>query len=326
MIVITGAGGFIGSRLVKYFSKHNNLPIVVVDDWKQTQKYDIIPDNCPVMRIHRDDFINWLITNFNNIEMVYHLGARTDTTEMNSKIFQELNINYSKAIWDICSIYNIPLIYASSAATYGNGEYGYIDDEFLIPKLKPLNPYGKSKQIFDEYISGSYIKPPYWAGLKFFNVFGYGEYNKGRMASVVYHGINQIKETGKLKLFRSHKKEFEDGQQSRDFIWVEDVVRILGSLFVNKDIINLNGIYNLGTGEARSFNDLGLSIFKALNIPPKIDYIDIPKDIRHNYQYYTCANMKKLSLEGIDVRCSILEDAVYKYVSKLTNLKINKLE
>lgn len=320
MIVITGAGGFIGTRLIKYFNKYYINNIIAVDDFDIKEKYDLIK-YCDVSElINRDEFLEWFFLNGNDIEIVYHLGARTDTSEMNSEIFNKLNLKYSKDIWNLCSIMGIPLIYASSAATYGNGEFEYDDNEDEIPNLKPLNFYGQSKQDFDKWVlEDVIIKPKYWAGLKFFNVFGYGEYNKGRMASVVFHGINQIKETGKLKLFKSHRDDYNDGHQTRDFIWVEDVVRILADFYGNMETLQPNGIYNLGTGEGRTFIDLGNVIFNAMGLEPNIEFINTPIDIRDKYQYYTQANMNKLDLLGVDVRCSTLEDAVKVYVFQTMN-------
>jgi len=217
-------------------------------------------------RIPRTEFLDWFRQNSTQVSFVFHIGARTDTTEFNKAIFDELNVNYSKAIWNICTERNIPMVYASSAATYGLGEYGYDDEESKIGQLKPLNPYGDSKNDFDKWVLIQKKCPPQWQGLKFFNVYGPNEYHKGRMASVVFHGFNQAKTKGEIKLFRSHKVEYKDGGQLRDFVYVKDLIDVLFFLFKNK--IN-NGIYNLGSGKARTFEDLATCTLKALDLPVK---------------------------------------------------------
>ena len=255
------------------------------------------------------------------MQIVFHIGARTDTTEFNKSIFDEFNFNYTKNIWKACVEYGLPLIYASSAATYGNGEYGYNDDENIIPKLKPLNPYGESKNNFDIWALQQKDKPYFWAGLKFFNVFGPNEYHKGRMASVIFHSFNQIKTTGKIKLFRSHKQDYKDGEQKRDFIYVKDVVNVLYFLMNNR---KNSGIYNLGTGIARTYIDLANSTFLAMNINPNIEFIDTPIDIRDKYQYFTEAKMEKLKSIGYNIPFASLEDAIDDYVNNYlsTNSRI----
>ncbi|PIV58711.1 MAG: ADP-glyceromanno-heptose 6-epimerase, partial [Bacteroidetes bacterium CG02_land_8_20_14_3_00_31_25] len=277
MIVVTGAAGFIGSVLVSRLNKENFKDIVLVDDFTKTEKLSNLENKKFTAKIQRNEFFNWLKDNHKFVQIVFHIGARTDTTEFNKTIFDELNFNYTKNIWKSCVEYGLPLIYASSAATYGNGEYGYNDDENIIPKLKPLNPYGESKNNFDIWALQQKDKPYFWAGLKFFNVFGPNEYHKGRMASVIFHSFNQIKTTGKINLFRSHKKGYNDGEQKRDFIYVKDVVNVL--YFLMNDRKN-SGIYNLGTGKARTFIDLANSTFLAMNIKPNIEFIDTPIDIR----------------------------------------------
>jgi len=288
MIVVTGAAGFIGSVLVSRLNKENFKDIVLVDDFTKTEKLSNLENKKFTAKIQRNEFFNWLKDNHKFVQIVFHIGARTDTTEFNKTIFDELNFNYTKNIWKSCVEYGLPLIYASSAATYGNGEYGYNDDENIIPKLKPLNPYGESKNNFDIWALQQKDKPYFWAGLKFFNVFGPNEYHKGRMASVIFHSFNQIKTTGKINLFRSHKKGYNDGEQKRDFIYVKDVVNVL--YFLMNDRKN-SGIYNLGTGKARTFIDLANSTFLAMNIKPNIEFIDTPIYIRDKYQYFTYANM-----------------------------------
>ena len=244
-------------------------------------------------------------------EILTHLGARTDTTEKDWAIFQELNLDYSKALWELCAVHHIPLIYASSAATYGLGEHGYDDRHDIVGQLHPLNPYGESKNRFDLWALSREEQPPHWYGLKFFNVYGPNEYHKGRMASVIFHTVRQIKATGGMKLFRSHREDYQDGQQSRDFVYIKDVVDILCWLFRQQPA---NGLYNLGTGKARSFQDLAANTFRAMGLEPNISFIDTPGDIRATYQYFTEANMSKLREAGYEKDFYSLEEGIEDYV------------
>jgi ADP-L-glycero-D-manno-heptose 6-epimerase len=245
------------------------------------------------------------------IDFIYHIGARTDTTEFNKEIFDELNVLYSKKIWEHCTNNSIPLVYASSAATYGLGEHGYDDNHTIIPKLVPLNPYGDSKNDFDKWVLTQKNEPPFWAGLKFFNVYGPNEYHKGRMASVIFHAFNQIQEKGSVKLFRSHNPDFKDGEQLRDFIYVKDLIDVC--LFL-KDKKPASGIYNLGSGKARTFLDLVTNTFHSLNKQVSTEFIDTPEDIRDKYQYFTEANMTKLKTAGYTNEFTTLEKGVEDYV------------
>jgi ADP-L-glycero-D-manno-heptose 6-epimerase len=248
------------------------------------------------------------------VDFVFHIGARTDTTEFNMAVFEELNIGYSKAIWTTCTLHQIPLVYASSAATYGDGALGYSDmDPELSFSLQPLNPYGVSKNDFDKWALSQTDTPPAWYGLKFFNVFGPNEYHKGRMASVVFHAFNQIREHGGMKLFRSHRPDFSDGGQLRDFVYVKDVVEVMGFLMANEGQSG-SGLYNLGTGKARTFRDLAEGVFNALKVAPKIDFIDTPLDIRDKYQYFTEARMEKLYNRGYTKPFFSLEEAIDDYI------------
>lgn len=308
MIVITGASGFIGSCVAQWYHRKGEHEVIAVDDFADRKEANL--KGFEGQRIHRDELMDWLESN--KVVGFIHLGARTDTTEFDSSIFERLNVSYSKQIWKHCSEHNIPLVYASSAATYGLGEFGYDDDESKINQLKPLNPYGESKNEFDQWVLAQESKPPHWYGLKFFNVYGPNEYHKGRMASVVFHAFNQIRETGMMKLFRSHHDDFADGEQLRDFVYVKDVIRVIDYLFEDRPE---NGIYNLGTGEARSFNDLAKAVFTALDIDPKIEYIDTPADIRDKYQYYTKAEMQKLRSTGYERPFYSLEEGVADYVT-----------
>jgi len=315
MIVITGSAGFIGSCVVSYFNQKGHKDIVVVDDFSRTDKNKNLEGKQYIEKVHRNDFFKWFENTVEKekkkISIIIHLGARTDTTEFDESIFERLNIQYSKSIWQVCVEYQIPLIYASSAATYGAGENGYDDDESKLPLLKPLNPYGWSKHKFDLWVMEQSKTPPFWAGLKFFNVFGPNEYHKGRMASVVFHSYHQIRQTGKVKLFRSHRPDFKDGEQLRDFVYIKDVVKVI--YFMYSHPIN-NGIYNLGTGKARTFLDLARSVFKSLELPENIEFIDTPIDIRDKYQYFTEAKMNKLIEQGYAEPFTSLEDAIQDYV------------
>ncbi len=311
MIVVTGAAGFIASCLVSRLNAANFNEIVVVDNFSVAKKEDNLKGKKIKEFVDRDTFIEWLDDNYEEVEFIFHLGARTDTTEFNKDVFDLLNLNYSKAIWNACCEYQIPLVYASSAATYGSGTLGYNDDEATIPLLKPLNPYGDSKNDFDIWALEQTAKPFFWAGLKFFNVYGPNEYHKGKMASVIFHAYNQIKEHGSMKLFRSHHPDFKDGEQMRDFVYVKDVVEVCMFLMHHR---KNSGIYNLGSGQARTFMDLALNTFDAMGVTPNIDFMDTPENLRDNYQYFTEANMSKLRSIGYDKPFYTLEEGVKDYV------------
>lgn len=312
MIVITGAAGFIGSCMAQKMNESGRDDLILVDDFTKERKKRNWTGKQYTDKIARTDFFAWAEVNARHIDFVIHLGARTDTTEMDYAVFEELNVSYTQRMWDFCTRHGVPLLYASSAATYGAGEKGYCDDERGIPELQPLNPYGKSKNEIDKWILKQESTPPQWAGFKFFNVFGPNEYHKGRMASVIFHSFNQIKETGRVKLFRSHRPDFADGEQKRDFVYVKDVVSVLHSFTAQR---YPNGIYNLGTGTARTFLDLVTATFRAMGQFPVIDYIDIPADIRDKYQYFTEANMHKLRSAGFTRPFYSLEGGVSDYVS-----------
>jgi ADP-L-glycero-D-manno-heptose 6-epimerase len=311
MIIITGAAGFIGSNLLDRLNAEKFTDLVLVDDFSHKQKEANYLGRKYTALVNREDFIPWLIDNQRFAEFVFHLGARTDTAEFDKNVFDRLNLNYSKSVWNVCTEFGIPLVYASSAATYGAGAQGYSDSHEIVPLLKPLNPYGESKNDFDNWVLTQKKTPSFWAGLKFFNVYGPGEYHKGRMASVVYHAFNQIRETGKMKLFRSHNPEFKDGEQLRDFIYVKDVVDILYFFLHNR---KKSGIYNTGSGRAESFLELVTQTFIAMGIPENIHFIDMPEDIRDKYQYYTQAEMKKLRDAGYNQKIRGLSEGVPDYV------------
>ena len=317
MIVITGAEGFIGSCLVAKLNQLNYNDLILVDDFDTCPNRNLnLVEKKYTSKIERKNFFDWLEVNANQVQFVFHIGARTDTTETDEAIFKELNYDFSIALWNICVNEGIPMVYASSAATYGEGENGYDDDESKLDLLAPLNPYGKSKNDFDKWAVKQEKQPYFWAGLKFFNVFGPNEYHKGRMASVIFHSFNQIKEAGNVKLFKSHKAEYANGEQMRDFIYVKDLCDVCVFLLENR---KKSGIYNLGTGQARTWNDLVNAIFKAMNLPSNIEYIDIPEDIRGKYQYFTEANMDKLRNIGYNKEFTNVENAVNDYVNNYLN-------
>jgi ADP-L-glycero-D-manno-heptose 6-epimerase len=322
MIIVTGSAGFIGSCFVSKLNNKGIKDIVLVDDFSSPEKNRNIANKIYSEKIDRKHFFPWLTVNHKQIDFIFHIGARTDTTEFNTAIFDELNLNYSKSVWTACSDYSIPLIYASSAATYGDGSLGYNDDHALIPQLRPLNPYGISKNEFDKWVLEQPQSPPSWFGLKFFNVYGPNEYHKGRMASVVFHAFRQVtsgnirangerQKADSISLFRSHNPGYKDGEQLRDFIYVKDVADVLYFLMEHKSD---SGIYNLGTGRARTFLSLANAVFTSLNKPSRIEFIETPADIRDKYQYFTEANMKKLFSIGYSRPFHSLEEGIEEYV------------
>lgn len=312
MIIVTGAAGFIGSNLVRKLNDEGFKDIVLVDDFTSPLKNKNFENKTFSFKIDRSEFIEWIPSNHRFIQFIFHMGARTDTTEFDVSVFKKLNLDYSKMIWNKCIEFGLPLVYASSAATYGLGEQGYHDDHTVIEQLKPLNPYAESKNEFDKWAVRQERKPYYWAGLKFFNVYGPNEYHKDRMASVVFHTFNQIKNTGEMKLFRSFNPEFKDGEQARDFVYVKDVIEVMYFLMHHRKD---PGIYNVGTGKAETFLELVRNTFKVMHKPEKIKYIDIPADIRDKYQYFTEAKMDKLRSVGYKKDFYSLEDGISDYVT-----------
>lgn len=316
-IIVTGAAGFIGSCMVGYLNRKGYKNIIIVDDFSDQDKKQNYIGKEFNLKVERADLFDWLGKNPVKVDFVFHLGARTDTTEFDYSIHEELNVEYSKKIWHYCTEKNIPLVYASSAATYGSGELGYSDSHELVEKLLPLNPYGISKNEFDKWALNQKTTPAFWAGLKFFNVYGPNEYHKARMASVIFHSFNQIQEKGRVRLFKSHRPGFKDGEQLRDFIYVNDVIAVC-FWFMQKSNesgeVPGSGLYNLGTGKARSFNDLVTAIYSALNKYVHIEYFDTPADIRDKYQYFTEADMKKLHNAGYMEEFYSLEKGVDDYV------------
>ncbi len=350
-IILTGAAGFIGSAMAAHLNELGYDNMVLVDDFGTEAKRANWEAKNYAHVVERQSLEQWLQDWGNEVGYVIHLGARTDTTEFNYSIHQELNVEYSQMLWRFCTEKQVPFIYASSAATYGGGELGYDDSHELSFLLKPLNPYGVSKNEFDKWAieqagderldtldedgwvrddndhtppgGGAGGAPPFWAGLKFFNVYGPNEYHKARMASVIWHSFNQVNATGEVMLFKSHRPDFEDGQQLRDFVYVKDVVKVIAYLFENSknsnskfqaDSLKYSGLYNLGTGQARSFYDLAAATFRGLDLDPNIVFIDMPEDIRDKYQYFTEANMAKLRTAGYTDAFYSLEEGVDDYV------------
>ncbi|MFO7658632.1 MAG: ADP-glyceromanno-heptose 6-epimerase [Bacteroidales bacterium] len=316
MIIVTGAAGFIGSNLIGRLNTGGIFDILAVDDFSNNLKNKNLENKIISGKLHRDSLSEWIAGNHKKVAFIFHIGARTDTAEFNKEVFDKLNLYYSKMVWEHCCRHQIPLIYASSAATYGLGELGYTDSHDVIPNLKPLNPYGESKNEFDKWVLKQEITPPNWYGFKFFNVYGPNEYHKGRMASVIFHTFNQVLATEKMKLFKSHIPGVRDGEQKRDFIYVKDVTEVLLYFMKNK---NVSGIYNLGTGEARTFLDLALAVFSAMKKTENIQFIDTPKDIREKYQYFTRAEMDKLRNTGYRKKFFELEEGIEDYVLNYLN-------
>lgn len=311
MIVVTGAAGFIGSCLLSKLNSEGFKDIVLVDDFSDNEKNKNFEGKTYSTQVDREQFISWIDSNQKFIQFIFHIGAKSATTGFPKEVYDHLNLEYSKAVWEKCVEYGLPLVYASSAATYGMGEFGYDDNHEIVSQLKPLNLYGESKNDFDKWALAQTHKPYFWAGLKFFNVYGPNEYHKGRMASVILHAFKQIKATGKMKLFKSHHPDFADGGQMRDFVYVKDLASIMLYLMNHR---KNSGLYNVGTGKARTFLDLTLNTFKAMGVPDDIEFIDTPLDIRDKYQYFTEANMQKLASIGYTNEFYSLEKGVSDYV------------
>lgn len=314
MILITGGAGFIGSVLAKTLNRLGHTDLVIVDKLEDSTKWKNLRGIKYLDYIHADELFGGdyddLIA---DADIVFHMGACSATTEKNMDFLMKNNVAYTQALFRFAATKNIPFIYASSAATYGDGELGYSDNHDQIPSLMPLNPYGYSKQLVDEWILKEEKKPDHWFGLKFFNVYGPNEYHKEDMRSLVHKSFEQIKAQGTVKLFKSHRPDFKDGEQLRDFIYVKDVVRVMIEL-ADPEKFGFSGIYNLGTGKARSFHDLVKATFSAMNVAPKIEFIDMPESIRNQYQYYTQAEMEKLHKAIPGFEFTALEDGVRDYV------------
>ena len=317
-IIVTGAAGFIGSVLVGYLNSFGYNNLILVDSFDDTDKRPNWSEKKFVEIVEKEFLESWLTNYSEKIDCIFHMGANSSTTEFDYEVHKKWNLEYTKMLWKHCIEKQIPLIYASSAATYGDGNLGYSDDHEIPFSLQPLNPYGISKNEFDKWAlqQDADQQPPFWAGLKFFNVYGPNEYHKGRMASVILHSFYQIQKNGEVKLFKSHRPDYKDGEQLRDFVYVIDLVKVM-IWMMQKDFDDQhipNGLYNLGTGQARSFYALADNTFKAMEIPTNIQFIDMPVDIRDKYQYFTEAKMDKLREAGYDAPFYSLEEGIDDYV------------
>lgn len=320
MIVVTGGAGFIGSALIWRLNQEKHSDILLVDELGTGQKWKNIAKSSLLFAIHQDDFWPWLEKNRPHITGVFHMGACSTTTEEDADFLMRNNVQYSMALFEFCTRAKIPFIYASSAATYGLGELGFSDDPKFIPLLRPINKYGYSKQLFDCWVLKQKKRPPLWMGLKFFNVYGPHEYHKGSQASVVMHAFPQVKDRGTLKLFKSERSDFKDGEQKRDFIYIKDVVDFMIHVWTNRSSME-SGIFNLGTGKARTFIDLGNAVFAALGRKsPKFEWIPMPENVRQQYQYFTEAHMDRArKILRYKKAPTSLEDGVRDYVVNYLN-------
>lgn len=309
-IVITGAIGFIGSCMVSYLNNTGYYNLILVDNF--TKHTNNINGKKYLTLIDREYFFEWFETTPVTIKHIFHFGACSNTREMDFSVHEKWNFKYSQRIWNLCCEKNINLIYASSAATYGDGEYGYSDN--IFEELNPLNPYGLSKHLFDVWVLAQDKTPPVWAGLKFFNVYGPNEYHKGSMASVIMHLHKQLNDNS-IKLFKSHKEGIEHGEQKRDFVYVKDIIKVCYWLINN----NVTGIFNVGSGKASSFKDVANFLLKNKNVSKPIEYVDMPSDIRDKYQYFTEANMDKLYNAGYNDEFYSLDKGISDYLYYLDN-------
>ena len=317
MILVTGAAGFIGSVIVQALNAKGSEDLILCDHFESGDKWKNLRGLKYDSFVQVEDLFSHPIWKkpAGTLKAIYHMGACSDTTELNMDFLYKNNTEFTNRLLNLAAAKNIPIVYASSAATYGAGEQGYNDDHQGIAKLKPLNKYGYSKQLSDEWILKQKKKPKVWFGVKFFNVFGPNEYHKGKMSSVVYQSFNQINSTGEVKLFKSHRPDFKDGEQLRDFVYVKDVVRAMIELIeAGKKKPSISGIYNLGTGQARSFHDLVKATFHAMEKKPDIKFIDMPLELRNQYQYFTEAQMAKLKKALPKFKFMTLEEAVNDYV------------
>lgn len=312
MFIVTGGAGFIGSAFLSKLNEEGIFDVLVVDNLGTANKWKNLSGKSYSDYLHKDQFRQLLEQgyDFGQVEAVFHFGACSSTTETDAEYMMDNNYRYSREVADWALNQQARFIYASSAATYGNGEHGFSDDVNTIPLLRPLNIYGYSKQLFDLWILNNGLGETV-AGLKFFNVFGPNEYHKGEQRSVIHKAVGQILSTGRLKLFKSYREGIDDGQQNRDFVYIKDCLEIIWWLYEHPEV---NGIFNLGSGHARTWNDLANSVFSALDRPASVDFIDMPVELRPNYQYFTEANMEKLANAGCPWKFTSLEEAVTDYV------------
>jgi ADP-L-glycero-D-manno-heptose 6-epimerase len=313
MIIVTGGAGFIGSAFVWKLNQEGLSDIVIVDHLGETDKWKNLVNRRYLDYLHKDVFLNMIRGDKVPVEVeaIIHMGACSSTTERNADYLMANNYYYTRelALW--AAKKNIRFIYASSAATYGDGSLGFSDDDHVTLNLRPINMYGYSKHILDLGLLRHELHN-HMAGIKFFNVFGPNEYHKNDMRSVVHKSFGQIRDTGKVALFKSYKPKFGDGDQMRDFIYVKDCVDVMWWLYSHPEV---TGIFNLGTGQARSWNDLATAVFSAMGMKPQINYIEMPAEIRGQYQYFTEAKMDKLREAGYTAPFTPLEDAVRDYVT-----------
>lgn len=310
MYIVTGGAGFIGSCVVRTLNDAGIEDIIIVDNIASTDKWLNIRNKKFLKYINKNTFLDE-ISEYENVKAIIHMGACSSTTEKNFDYLWNNNFEFTKALWKYSAEKQISFIYASSAATYGNGEQGF-DDRVDIDLLRPLNGYGYSKQLFDQWVKHqAVIYPKQFVGLKFFNVYGPNEYYKGSMASMIFHGFNQIKTDGEIRLFKSCNPEYEDGGQLRDFVYVKDICSVIEWLLNNEQV---NGLYNVGTGRAQSFRELAEATFNALGLEPNIRYINMPDHLKRKYQYYTKAEVSKLRESGYDKPFMDLETGVKDYV------------
>jgi ADP-L-glycero-D-manno-heptose 6-epimerase len=314
MIVITGGAGMIGSMIAWHLNENAGRDdLVIVDRFEHPDQWQNLCHRKVADILDKDELPAWL-ANAGKVDAVIHMGAISATTERDFNKLLHTNIRYSQNLWTWCADHGVPFLYASSAATYGNGEAGY-QDSHDIDALRPLNGYGFSKHYFDQWVLRCQLEgkpcPPRWYGFKYFNVYGPNEYHKGRMASVVFHTFNQVRENGRMKLFRSHREDYADGMQMRDFVNVKDAA-MATSHFVDHKAES--GLYNIGTGKARAFRDLAIAVMRNMDREQDIEFIDTPEDLRSKYQYFTEADISKLRRGGYDGKFMELEDGVADYV------------
>ena len=310
MIIVTGGAGFIGSCMVRTLNDYGKEDIIIVDNISSTDKWMNMRNKKYIKYVHKSKFLEELPT-YENVEAIIHMGAQSSTTEKDFDYLWNNNFEYTKALWNYCAEKQISFLYASSAATYGDGEQGF-DDKMDIDQLRPLNGYGYSKQLFDQWVKHhATVFPKQYVGFKFFNVYGPNEYFKGSMASMIFHGYKQIMEAGKVKLFKSCNPNYEDGGQLRDFVYVKDICDVMYWILEHPEV---NGLFNLGTGRAQSFKELAEATFHALGLEPNIEYIDMPEHLKKKYQYYTKAEMSKLREAGYNKEFKNLEDGAKDYV------------
>ncbi|MGE8720159.1 ADP-glyceromanno-heptose 6-epimerase [Leptospira terpstrae] len=318
LTLVTGGAGLIGSQIIEDLNHNGKSDILVVDHLGTTEKWKNLQRNFFQDYYEKDQFESLLDSGsplLNEISEIYHLGACSATTEKDASYLMHNNFHYTKKLAEFAVSKRIPFLYASSAATYGEGEFGY-DDKAPIENLKPLNMYGYSKQLFDLYAKKTGIADKL-VGLKYFNVFGYGEAHKGDMRSLVLKGYEQIRDTGKLKLFKSYKPEYKDGEQKRDFLYVKDASKISIFLLTERKY----GLYNVGRGVAETWNDLANALFTSMGKEVSIEYVEMPDSLKGKYQYYTCAEMEKINQTGYPFGYTNLRDAVGEYVRFLLEEK-----